>query len=77
MSNEKKNTIIHGITSDEQAIIATLTEQAQRSPGWKVQKLIDELRRRIDNHLPIPAGNTTVSADVAEAVIKAIRPYAR
>lgn len=64
-------------TAAEQTIITTLVEQAQRFPNWKVQKLIDELRRRIDNHLSIPAGSATVSADVAEAVIEAIRPYAR
>lgn len=58
-------------------IIATVVEQAQRSESWKVQKLIDELRRRIDNGLPIPAGGTTVSAEVAEQVIVAIRPYAK
>ena len=63
------------MTTDE--IINTMIEQAKRSENWKVQKLIAELRRRIDNNLSIPAGNTTISADVAEAVIVAIRPYAK
>lgn len=63
-------------TTDEQAIITTVIEQAKRSPDWKVQKLIDELQRRIDGNLPIPAGNTTVSVAVAEAIIVAIRSYA-
>lgn len=63
-------------TTDEQSIIDTMVAQASRAEGWKVGKLIAELRRRIDNHLPIPAGNTTVSVEVAEAVIAAIQPYA-
>jgi len=63
-------------TIDEQAIINTVVAGAQRSEAWKVQKLIDELRRRIDNHQPIPAGGKMVSVEVAEAVILAIQPYA-
>jgi hypothetical protein len=63
-------------TSEEQGIIDTMVAQASRAEGWKVTKLINELRRRIDNQLPIPAGNATVSTTVAEAVIAAIQPYA-
>lgn len=64
-------------TTEEQTIITTLTEQAKSQPAWKVQKLIAELRRRIDNDLDIPAGGKNVSTDVAEAVIVAIQSYAR
>lgn len=64
-------------TTDEQAIIDTMIAQASKAENWKVQKLIAELRRRIDNNLPIPAGNATVSVAVAEAIITSIRPYAR
>ncbi len=63
-------------TNAEQVIIDTMIAQASRAEGWKVAKLVNELQRRIDNQLPIPAGNTTVSADVAKAVIVAIQQYA-
>ena len=58
-------------------IINHLTEQASRSEPWKVRKLITELRRRIDNNLPIPAGDTTVTPEVAETIIMFLDQFAR
>lgn len=62
---------------DTQTIIDTLIAQAKRSEPRKVQSLINELERRIASNLPIPAGATTISPDVARTVIAAIQPYAR
>lgn len=62
---------------DAQTIIGTVVEQAKRQEAWRVQKLIVELRRRIDNNLPIPAAGQAIDVETAEAVIAAITPYAQ